>query len=540
MRRSLPTSISLAILALLAPMVLLAGSASAAPAPAPAGPDRVLATGDPADGSLGPAAARAVGQRYLVPDQARYEAAKRAAASVPPSHEPATLVPAAPQSPSAPVVSRNWQGVRDPAQDLPDPTGAIGTTRYIELVTEKFAIYDRTSNTPLSTGNLQDLICCSSQAVRDPQVIWDSQTSRFYYAARKFQVFTMQELAFGFSKTDSPTSADDFCRYTIPFGATVPQDPKLGDTADFLLIGTNNFSGSSSLGAFVQWIAKPAAGPSCPAAGTLATNSVGPLRDANGQLTESPVPVNQTDASPAGYIVSRPNSVGASDNFLTLFRVTNVGGVASIPITGTSVRVPAYSIPPNARQPGVTQVLDTLDARVTQAVSAIDPSRGGAVGLWTQHTVLGGAGAQVRWYEIDPVAAATFQLGVLSHPTLFVFNAAISPDRAVNGASARFGSNMVIQFNTSSTTTTPAIRLVSKVGAAAISPAVTIVTSAESACSFWAQGAVCPWGEYAAATPDPIADVGATVGRVWITNQFIAVNAGSTYTWATRNAAVSP
>lgn len=50
--------------------------------------------------------------------------------------------------------------------------------------------------------------------------------------------------------------------------------------------------------------------------------------------------------------------------------------------------------------------IDTGDGRLPQAISAIDPARAGALAIWTSHTVSGGAGSMVRWYEIDPVHVA--------------------------------------------------------------------------------------------------------------------------------------
>ena len=78
--------------------------------------------------------------------------------------------------------------------------------------------------------------------------------------------------------------------------------------------------------------------------------------------------------------------------------------------TAKRLAVPKYKVPADAAQPGTDVKLETFDARPGHVVSAIDPSRGtgSSVALWTQHTVLGGAGAEVRWYEIDPVTTTLF------------------------------------------------------------------------------------------------------------------------------------
>ena len=73
----------------------------------------------------------------------------------------------------------------------------------------------------------------------------------------------------------------------------------------------------------------------------------------------------------------------------------------------------------------------------------------------------------MSWYEIDPTPPfpSLLQRGTLSSPEgTYFFNAAISPDRQVNGGTRRFGDAMVMGFNTSSKSRRPDIRMVSKVG----------------------------------------------------------------------------
>src|SRR5438309_1854328 len=91
------------------------------------------------------------------------------------------------------------------------------------------------------------------------------------------------------------------------------------------------------------------------------------------------------------------------------------------PITRScATAVASYGRPPNAPQPSTSNRLDTLDGRLTQAVSGVDPAHGGAVGLWTQQTVAGGAGSQVRWYELNPASHSIFQSGAASDGALYV------------------------------------------------------------------------------------------------------------------------
>jgi hypothetical protein len=190
-----------------------------------------------------------------------------------------------------------------------------------------------------------------------------------------------------------------------------------------------------------------------------------------------------------------------------------------------------------------------MDSRNTQAVSAIDPSRGtsGLTALWTQHTVFGGAGAQVRWYEINP-AATLFQRGTISGNStngIFDFNGAISPDRKVLGTTKKFGDSMVLGYDSSATTQFPSIRMVSKIGSAAASAGVLIKASGASLqnwdCSDPNHPGVCRWGDYAAATPDPGSSATGSHGQVWLTSQWVR-NAGTSSSsgWGSWNWAATP
>jgi hypothetical protein len=187
------------------------------------------------------------------------------------------------------------------------------------------------------------------------------------------------------------------------------------------------------------------------------------------------------------------------------------------------VDVPGYAIPASAAQPNDVR-LDTLDARLTQAVSAMDPSRLNRVGLWTQHTVFGGRGAEVRWYEINPFTRVVMRRGEVSSSRLFIFNAAVSPDRAVMGPNARFGDSMVLGFNGSSRNRSSFIAYVAKTGDLPQSEMTVIRRSRGPANDFTCHPpfsfGVCRWGDYSAATPDPAVERGAVHGRVWLTNMW--------------------
>ena len=158
--------------------------------------------------------------------------------------------------------------------------------------------------------------------------------------------------------------------------------------------------------------------------------------------------------------------------------------------------------------------------------------------LWTQHTVFGGAGAEVRWYEINPATHSLIQHGTVSSTSLFTFDAAVSPDRRVNGTSTKFGGNMMINVVQSSAAVLPEIEVASKVGKGAISALVPVATSAAPDTGFdctTSGTSVCRWGDYAAATPDPSSPSTATTGVVWGSSMLAAAGSTTTSGWTTEN-----
>jgi hypothetical protein len=498
------------------------------------------------DGSIGVAAQTALSEGPLPVGQAAYDRAKKRAAAqaaAPSGAFSADLL--------APVTIRGWDGLVDPNSAPSDSTSAVGTTRYIELVNRKFAIYNKTTNTPISQGTLGTL-GASPGNVFDPQIIWDPQTNRFYYVMDDVRSASSNLLSFGYSKSSSPNNGTtDWCHYNLNYGANFPDYPKLGDTTHFLLMGSNVFGPSSFLRSDVSWVTKPAAGTTCQAASAFGAGTKQNIRDPLGGPAFTPVPANQTDTSSTGYVVTRTGSLPSTR--LSLHRVTrNTDGSANIQSPGQSVVVPSYNSPPDAPQrsgfPNSAKQLDTLDARPTQAVSALDPAHvsGSAPGLWTQHTTAtspASTRSEVRWYEINPVTRTLFQSGKVTTTAYSVFNGAISPDRRRTTSTGAFGQNMVLGFTTSGPSTFPAIRQVSKLGTAAQSARVTVRSSTGNYSGFDCAGSdnSCRWGDYAGATPDPSTYSGATRGRVWSVNQYASgVQSTTAANWKTWNWAATP
>jgi hypothetical protein len=490
-------------------------------------------------------------QGYLVPNQASYQRARAALDARVNLSQPASGISSArgavsPMAAGDPDIDPQWEGVNDANVTPPDTTGAIGPTRYIELVNDKYGIYDRSGN-PVATGGLKAFAGANTNFVTDPQIIWDPGTNRFYFVVLEFSHYVGGpnpeiRLYVGFSRTASPSSASstDWCRKILSYGDFLPDYPKLGDSSAFFMIGVNTFFGDSYVGSDVVWMTKPPAGTGCPGITKFHIGAKFNLKEHDGSDAFTPVPVNQTDSSTTGYVVSASES---TQDFVDTFRVTRNSKGNAVFSAGTAHPVTSFSVPPSAPQSGTPQLLDTLDTRLTNSVSGTDPSKG-KLAIWTQHTVATNppGRSEVRWYEIiDPnTIGAPARSGALTDGSLYVFNGAISPDRKVSGAVKRFGDSFVVGFNTSSGSDFVRIQMASQWADHPMSGFVEVQASPgfnDDFSCYQAPAFTCRWGDYSGATPDPASNAFSNHGRVWLSNQWNMSSANSndvdwrTYNW---------
>jgi hypothetical protein len=193
-------------------------------------------------------------------------------------------------------------------------------------------------------------------------MLWDSATQRFYYSAVYYDslFFSDNGIAIGWSKTATPSSAADFCQYVLTFGSQLPDYPKLGDSADFLIYGYNGFSSfaSSYDGSGFVVVNKPLPGTTCPPTSAFTVTESGVLHNSNGSLAATPVPANLVDDNTgAGYVVANADlTTTSSANFISVYSVTKNGvdanGIPIAKITGpTTVSVPSRRMLPRQAAP---------------------------------------------------------------------------------------------------------------------------------------------------------------------------------------------
>jgi hypothetical protein len=436
----------------------------------------------------------------------------------------------------------------------PDPTGAVGPSHYVEFVNSVVRVYSKDLTTVQGTAQLDTFIGATNDAVFDPQIQYDPVADRWFYLAddcSQLDCSSGNFLAFGWSKSSDPSNVvSGWCNYFIQSddgsNGFFDDYPKLGHNNSHLVFGTNVFHTNSFVSARIWAVPKPAAGTitTCPAAGTAhyfsgtaasptkdGNISAHPLRTSDNNIAFTPVPANTQDSSANGYITAADaTSFPASQ--VMVWHISGAAGSETLTADG-NVTVPAFSIPANVPQPGTTDVLDSSDTRLTQAVAHADPDAS-AEAVWTQHTIAGAGGRSVvRWYEILPATHALRQSGNVSNSTSFVFNGAISPTMAGNDAVVQYnvgGSAQLAQIRASSRASTDAL--------GSMTGEVVLGTSTNADQDFSCPSndplaPSCRWGDYAGATPDPADNT-----LVWGTNQLLGAPSADNPHWTTRNFAL--
>jgi hypothetical protein len=433
----------------------------------------------------------------------------------------------------------------------PDQFGAIGPQHYVQGVTNTGVAVFRRSDLGLASGPIPAGTFAAappSTEVVDTQMMWDVQTSRWYYAfsyKRWVNNTRTAGLLFGWSKTADPTDlAHGWCRIKIDNGADFDDRPKLGDNRTHIIIATNADPWGGNDFDRVWTMPKPADGDTtCPAspAGVKVFGSVSqPLKTSDGDIVDSAIVAQDNDGAANGWIVAADDRA-ATDSQVMLWHVDSNGDL----IADGNIAVAPYAAPPAAPQPSPNQPLDPVDERLNSAIADTDPDVG-ATAVWASHTIAdpGGSGRSiVRWYEIVPSKCAPVTVGQCSSDTRrqqgevkdagnWLFNAAMAPTDSGNEA--------VLHYDSASPFQLVQVRARARGPGAALGTLGDEVTVDSSDAAYDEPTChdarpYCRWGDYSAATTDPVDE-----HAVWGSNQAIGpVNAGKPH-WKTRNFALKP
>jgi hypothetical protein len=399
----------------------------------------------------------------------------------------------------------------------PDTNGAVGPNRYVEVVNESFAVFDKSGTAvygPVPTNTLWSGFGggCQSNDDGDATVAYDRLADRWVF--QQFSVTTTPFLeCVAVSTSGDPTGS--YYRYSFQY-TNFPDYPKLGVWPDAYYVTFNlfNASGTAFLGPeMCAWNrAKMLTGqPATQQCFTLGTGDGGLL----------PGDLDGATPPPAGS----PNPMvefGTNNLLLWRFHV-NWTTPANSTFTGpTTLPVAAFTpactfggtcIP----QPSTSQQLDSLGDRVMYRLAY--RNFGDHESLVANHSVQAGSSVGVRWYELrDPNGAPiVYQQGTYAPDATYRWMGSVAMDGT---------GNIALGFSTSSSSARPGIHYTGHLvgdplGVMGQGEGVLIDGSGSQT------GGLNRWGDYSSLNVDPTDDC-----TFWFTSEYLA-SSGS-FNWRTR------
>jgi hypothetical protein len=435
-------------------------------------------------------AAQATRQQLVMPfmptiSRSEYDAAKNAAIPGSALAQPGPLATAL----GAIQIILNGAGINQTIAGgafPPDTHGAVGNTQFVEVVNEHVAVYSKNSLSPLLKSTSLNAFFGVSDHIGQPRVVYDPDWNRWIIVVTRFQTSntdTIHRFFLAVSKTSDATGG--YFNYTINF-AGQPGDrwdfPELGIDQDSVLI-TGNIGGTFNRFAELLPIAKARIYNGLSVIFPVFSNLVGTLAP----------PIVRDQNALTFFIAAPPNS-----NALKKYTLVNSSRVPGVALFGpVNIPVPAYTIPPNARQFGTTSRLETEDNRFVNASTQIGND------LWQIHAIAMNGRAASKFYQLNTATNTVTSSGFFSaSPTSDDWNASI----AVNDLN-----QPVVTW--SSTDASARINVQVRAASGLAGPGTVLFTSP----TFYSPlptASVQLFGEYSAVTIDPVSP-----NTAWLVNQ---------------------
>ena len=381
----------------------------------------------------------------------------------------------------------------------PDTHGAIGHTQFVEVVDQRVAVFSRNSlSSPLKSTSLNAFFGAgTSDFVAQARVIYDRDAQRWIVTATRFpnsSTDPVHRLIFAVSKTSDATGG--FFIFHLDFFGSAPAGAfQNGDRVDLPQLGldqgsvlvTGSVVGSDNSIRFVVLTALPKANV------YNSSLSFQPAIFAVPFKTLAP-PIVRDHNAKSFFIGALGNS-----NTLNLFTLINSSSFSTAKLFGpVNIPVPAYSIPPNARQFGTTALLETFDDRFENASTQIGND------LWQVHTIALNGHPKPKFYRVNTVTNTVTSSGIIS--------ASATSDDWDASIAANDLDQPVVAW--SSTDPSAHINAQVRVASGPVGPGTVVVTIP----TFYhpTTSTVQPWNEYSAVTIDPL-----FTNNAWLVNEKI-------------------
>ncbi|MGW2740780.1 hypothetical protein [Streptomyces sp. NPDC001450] len=392
----------------------------------------------------------------------------------------------------------------------PDTTGAVGKSQFVETVNGTgFGVFRNSDGALVKNVSFASFFNYTAQTIFDPRVVYDKKWNRWVISAAAFpESSTVQKVFYAVSTSSDATGSFFIYTFDPPENPGDFYDfPQLGLDQDAVIVTANIFDSSS------HYVRSRAYGM----AKADLYNGFGPKFLYFSLGTPGTVAPPLVEDNNAGdFLVA----AAPSDNKLSLFKATGLGRSNQTIVQQPNVPVSAYTVPPNARQPGTTNLLDSSDSRFAQSSTQIGNQ------LLNIHTVNVGGFPTPVWLQIN-TANSTVPAGqtgsVIESSNSDDFNASVAGS-AVGGTSANPIGRMFFTWSSTNVTAgvTHQVRVESG-GRLATDPANVVGGNTHAQASTFynpSTDLVERWGDYSAVTVAPSATSTCPVGnRAYVVNE---------------------
>lgn len=421
-----------------------------------------------------------------------------------------------PRDPS-PVVGANFVGLPFSAAGLPpDTMGAAGPNHLMVTLNSEVRVQTKTG-TPISTVSLAAFWASTgATGPFDPSVVFHPGISRWLTIAVSNRRTAQASLLIGISQTSDPTGAWNLFRVDgDPGDTTWPDYPRLGFNGQYAVVAANMF-GNPTGSAFVQSkvfvfsLADLQANVATPATHVAPFITMVPAHMLDPAATE--VVLVATANTPGGIGLALPRLTGATAATTTLTPSTSAVRLASPAPYSFSV-VPAPQLGSATRVDGLT-----FNSSETQSVVA----RNGR--LYVAHQIglpqTSPNRTSLQWWEIDLTQNQVIGVGRVDDST--GTRAYSHPSLAVNRAG-----DVILGYSRFGTDVYPsaayAVHLSNDLPGSLRDE---VIFKAGEAIYTRAAPTVIRWGDYSAASVDPVDDC-----TLWTLQEYAASPANTWGTW---------
>ncbi|MFH8771785.1 hypothetical protein [Streptomyces sp. NPDC017958] len=394
----------------------------------------------------------------------------------------------------------------------PDTHGAVSNGYFVEVTNAGIGVFSKSDGSLIKNVSLAGFFGYDAQEIFDPRVVYDRTWNRWVISAEAFpEEQDVQKVFYAVSTGSNP--AGSFYRYTFD----PPEEPGTGDFYDFPQLGLDQDAVIVTANVFR---------PTEPGYDYIGSRAFGMAKADlyNGRFTDfryfdlglsgtvAP-PVVEDDNSSAFLVAASPMA-----DRLSLFKATGLGRSDDTIVQQPDVPVTAYTAPPNARQPGTSAVLDTLDARFQNNSTQIGNQ------LLNVHTVDEGGHPTPRWHQIDTDTSTVSAGGeVIESPDSDDFNPSVAGS-VVGGTMDNPIGRMFFTWSSTNVTSTPhQVRVKSGGRLGTDAPNVLGGNTHSTASTFYAPSGgnqVQRWGDYSAVTINPSATGTCVAGsRAYVVNE---------------------